>query len=282
MPSARVQKSKYWCLTHNNYTDEIYQEYCNLFANVEVVSYVCVGKEVGESGTPHLQLYLECHRRITFSQLKALVPRGNPHVERRLGTAQDAAEYCQKDGEWVEFGTRSVTNPGQRNDLVALQQAINQNDNLRVVADEHFRDFLKYSRAIHAYKNLVATPRTWQMSVIVYWGRTGAGKTRAVWENRPSDDDIYIHPGGPWFDGYGGQPIALFDDFAGNDFKLQYLLKLLDRYPMRVPVKGNFVQWKPREVYITSNINPRMWYINANGQHVEALFRRITNIVKFE
>jgi hypothetical protein len=116
----------------------------------------------------------------------------------------------------------------------------------------------------------------------VYWGRTGAGKTRAVFDNVPSPEDIYVHPGGQWFDGYDGQPIVLFDDFGGSEFKLTYFLKLLDRYPMQVPIKGGFVSWIPKEVYITSNRNPLEWYPNAHGEHVNAMFRRFTNNVRFE
>lgn len=84
-----------------------------------------------------------------------------------------------------------------------------------------------------------------------------------------------------WFDGYEGQENVLFDDFHGGVFKLPYLLKLLDRYPMRVPVKGGFVQWKPRRIFITSNIDPDLWFSNANREHVAALNRRFTETFYF-
>jgi hypothetical protein len=118
--------------------------------------------------------------------------------------------------------------------------------------------------------------------VIVYWGRTGSGKTRAVMDNIPNENSIYIHPGGQWFDGYDRHEIVLFDDFGGSEFKLTYLLKLLDRYPMRVPVKGGFVSWVPREIYITSNLDPKNWYSNAHHEHVDALFRRFSFIYHFD
>ena len=117
---------------------------------------------------------------------------------------------------------------------------------------------------------------------MVYHGKTGAGKTRSVMDNVDDPEDIYIHPGGQWFDGYDGQPIVLFDDYAGSEFKLQYLLKLLDRYPMQVPVKGGFVSFVPQEIYITSNLDPNDWYKNAHQEHVSAMFRRFTNVVNFE
>lgn len=150
------------------------------------------------------------------------------------------------------------------------------------IADENFNCFIKYQRGIAAYRLVHSVQRTWQCSVVVYWGRTGAGKTRAVYDNLPSPESLYVHPGGPWFDGYDAQPIALFDDFSGSEFKLAYLLKLLDRYPMRVPVKGGFVSWAPREIYLTSNKDPATWFPNAHPEHVQALFRRFTNVVRFD
>lgn len=72
-----------------------------------------------------------------------------------------------------------------------------------------------------------------------------------------------------------------FDDFGGSEFKLTYLLKLMDRYPMRVPVKGSFVNWVPKKIYITSNYSPKEWFPNAKDEHVKALFRRFKKVVRF-
>lgn len=150
------------------------------------------------------------------------------------------------------------------------------------IADDHFREFLKYQKGINAARYVWSAKRDWAPSVVVYYGRTGAGKTRCVYDNLRSPNDIYVHPGGPWFDGYEGQEIVLFDDYAGSEFKLQYLLKLLDRYPMQVPIKGGFVSFIPREIYITSNLAPEEWYTHAHQEHVAAMFRRFTFTFKFE
>lgn len=147
------------------------------------------------------------------------------------------------------------------------------------VSDDHFREYLKYRRSINAYYSLHTKPRNWSCSVIVYWGRTGTGKTRAVVDNC---NELWTYPGSGWFDGYNGEQCVLFDDFSGAEFKLPYLLKILDRYPMRVPIKGDFVPWVPHEIYITSNLDPLRWFPNAHEEHVNALFRRFTNVVEFE
>lgn len=137
---------------------------------------------------------------------------------------------------------------------------------------------MRYRRSIHSYRNLHGKRRNWLCSVIVYWGRTGSGKTRSVTEN---SNELWVYPGNGWFDGYDGQEQVLFDDFSGSEFKISYLLKLLDRYPMQVPIKGDFAHWVPQEIYITSNLDPDMWFPNAHSEHVAALRRRFTNVVHF-
>lgn len=176
----------------------------------------------------------------------------------------------------------STSSQGNRTDLEELKVSILGKRPMEEIAVEHFSSFIKYQRGIQAARYVLAERRNWMCSVIVYWGRTGAGKTRAVYSNLPNAKDLYVHPGGPWFDGYDMQPIVLFDDFAGSEFKLQYLLKLLDRYPMQVPIKGGFVSFIPKEIYITSNLDPEDWYRNAHQEHRLALFRRFTNVVQFQ
>lgn len=160
-----------------------------------------------------------------------------------------------------------------------LHESLREKRSLEYITNEHFGSFLKYRRSIISYRNVNSLQRNWRCSVVVYWGRTGSGKTKAVFDNAT---DLWIYPGGGWFDGYDGEKQVLFDDFSGAEFKLPYLLKLLDRYPMQVPIKGDFISWLPQEIYITSNINPRNWFPNAHMEHVDALFRRITNIVEFQ
>lgn len=55
-----------------------------------------------------------------------------------------------------------------------------------------------------------------------------------------------------WFDGYLGESVAVFDDFRPWWCRFDYLLALLDRYPIRVPVKGGFVNWIPEIIIITT------------------------------
>jgi hypothetical protein len=50
---------------------------------------------------------------------------------------------------------------------------------------------------------------------------------------------------------------------------------------MRVPIKGGFVNWVPKKIWITSNYHPREWYPNAKDEHVKALKRRFSKVVRY-
>lgn len=274
-----MAQSKYWCFTYNNYVLEQIPILEQTLRNAGATYYV-FGREVGESGTRHLQGYIEFSKRLRLSQLKSLIPIPSIHYELRRGNAVQASDYCKKeDVEPIEWGSISVCRRGQRSDLEALHEALQARTSILDISDEHFNSFIRYRRSINAYRSLHSPQRNWVCSVIVYWGRTGTGKTRSVMENATN---LWIYPGKEWFDGYDQHKQVLFDEFTGATFKLGYLLKLLDRYPMQVPVKGDFVSWCPEEIYITSNLDPWTWFENANQEHVSALFRRITFIYHFE
>lgn len=278
-----MPRAKYWVFTLNNYTEEevdLLSKACDVDPDI---AYVAFGKEVGDQGTPHLQGHLELSRRLTLGNLKSRssIPL-RCHLKVRRGTFEQSEEYCQKDGDFVSWGARVSKGAGARTDLEELRLALNDGMPLREISNEFFSHYMRYRRSINSFFMLHSIPRTWQCSVIIYYGRTGTGKTSAVYGNLPSIEDIWVYPGGGWFDGYAGEKIVLFDDFSGSEFKIGYLLKVLDRYPMRVPIKGDFVNWAPQEIYITSNLNPDVWFPNAHQAHREALKRRFTNVVEFE
>lgn len=173
---------------------------------------------------------------------------------------------------------------GHRSDLTDLHESIRNGKRGRALCEEHFSSIIRFPRGVRLACNAYARSRRREREpiVVAYWGRTGTGKTRSVWDNSPNEEEVWVYPGNGWFDGFEGQKIALFDDFTGGEFKLSYLLKVLDRYPLKVPIKGDFVEWNPEEIYITSNLPPEDWYKNCDGAHLEALMRRISFTWEFK
>lgn len=272
-------RARYWVFTLNNYTPEDEFYLINLpYDPSNQIAYIAFAREVAPTtGTPHLQGHLELREQLRFSQLKKLVPP-QVYLAVRKGSFEDCETYISKEGEVQRSGERVSKGSGHRSDLDNCK-ALLDSGGLALVAQEDFSSFVRYHRGFEKYLGLQQPKRSWETAVYIYWGKTGTGKTRKVHDECA---DLYVHTEEKWFDGYTGQESVLFDDFHGGVFKLPYLLKLLDRYPMQVPIKGGFVSWIPKKIFITSNIDPKTWFPNANEEHINALFRRVTNIIHFD
>lgn len=265
-----VRQAKNWCFTLNNYTANEY----DAIRDSDKYGYLIIGRETGESGTNHLQGHIVFKAKVSARVAKSVLG-SRCHIEIS-NSPKDSIEYCKKEGDYIEYGTKP-TGRGGRSDLQSVQQAIKSGATIGEIRDQYFGTWCRYHKSIERYYLEIQPRREWCTEVIVYWGETGSGKSRAVHDFAASERlELYSHTGTDWFDGYSGQSLVLFDDFGGHEFKLTYLLKLLDRYPMLVPIKGGFVNWIPRKVYITSNKPVNEWYMNATSEHRAALKRRIT------
>lgn len=249
--------SKFWALTINNYNEQDVAEFGHLFS-AGIICYYVTGYETSESGTDHIQGYVEfkCNQRL--SALKKRWPRC--HAEPRKGTAYQASEYCKKDGTYVEEGQISK-GQGARTDLDEIRKKIDQGVPELEIAQESFQTWCQYRKAFTAYKALLNPPRHRpEIKVITLTGLTGTGKTSVSFELFP-DAWIATDPTLQWFDGYSGQSVVILDEYIGSCFHgVGFLLRLLDIYPTEVPVKGGFVPWNPDIIIITSNRHPHLWH----------------------
>lgn len=127
----------------------------------------------------------------------------------------------------------------------------------------------------------------------VYWfyGTTGSGKTRTAW-NILNDayemNDIWCSGGklDPFFVGYTGQRAAILDDMRPGTIRFEFLLRILDGYPVWVNIKGSQVQWLAEIIIITAPTRPNDMYVNREtGQewdNLDQLLRRIDDIREFD
>lgn len=274
------QKSKYWCFTLNNYSDLEYGQIAAIFSDEsKEVNYLIVGKEVGETGTAHLQGYIEFSTRIRLPAVKERVCQ-RAHFERRRGSPTEAADYCKKDKDFIEYGTLS-RGKGARVDLDAIRVAISEGAEEKEISDQYFPTWCVYRRSFDRYRELCNEPRfRSELKVYVLWGDAGVGKTRFATEyarRRGKRFWISSVPDLQWFDGYAQQEVVILDDYRG-DAPIALLLRLLDIYELRVPVKGGFVAWNPAEIWLTSNKEPGEWHPSVD---FHPLRRRLTRIVYF-
>lgn len=273
---SRRSAAKHWVFTVNNYTDACEAALRSAF-DAGGISYFVYGRERGENDTPHLQGFVSFSSKKKFTVAKAAVG-SRAHLEIARGTPEQAACYCKKDGDFVEFG-ECPTGRGHRTDLDVIGGLLADGASIDEIRSQYPGTYLKHRRSIRDEIRERVLPRNFKPTVKILWGPTGTGKTRSIYDFH-SHETVYKHDGGDWFDGYHGQEVVLFDDFSGSDFKLTYLLKLCDRYPMRVPVKGDFVHFRPKVIYFTSNVDPDEWYKNAIPEHRAAFFRRVSEIIK--
>lgn len=272
--------------TLNNYTEAEERFLINLGNDAECkgdkVERLVFGREIGESGTRHLQGCVRFCNVVRIGGAKKILGSDRFHLEVRRGTAQEAEEYCKKDGDYDEFGARPPTK-GQRTDLESVKRIIDGGGSLRDVAESSFGTYLRYERALRGYIGMVrGRPRDWVTQVIWFWGSTGTGKSRRAHAEAGAlsngDFCVLADNSTKWCEPYASHRCVIMDDFAG-ECPIAVLLRMWDRYPMQVAVKGGFVEWSPRLVYVTSNYHPAHFY----GGHIQwnALRRRISAIVGF-
>lgn len=285
------------CFTLNNFTEKEEQALKDGFG--KWYDYMIVGHEhmspnvfpnsklfdkqtEAKKWTPHLQGYFETCRplgsnkpqRKSLKQVKMLL--GNrAHIEKRWGTQFQAIEYCKKEGDYWELGT--PRKQGARSDLDGLREMANT-DGMREVTSYCTAQqitiaskFLTYNETM---RDLEIPPTvTW------IWGPSGCGKStyaRAMVQGK----DYYSKDDTKWWDGYDRHQIIWLDDFRLVDYRANFLLKLLDKFPLRLEVKGGFRQVAANEFVITSILCPRCAWHNAHiNEPYEQLRRRLTSVI---
>ena len=177
--AAGTERHRNYCWTLNNPGCDLCVEWLAKFAEDTNARYVIAGSEVGESGTPHFQGYIEFKNGRSIKALKKIDKR--IHWEVRRGTQAQAITYCKKDGRWFELG--EMGKQGDRTDRKSIMSSIKAGASTRDILDEHGDKALRMLKCVeHAQKLYHEEKRNWPMEVKIFWGPTGSGKTRRVYE----------------------------------------------------------------------------------------------------
>lgn len=235
--------------------------------------------EQGDSETLHYQGYVEFTTAKRMSTLKNI--NGHAHFEVRRGSRQQAIEYCMKEdtrmpnSEPIIIGTlpdfTSSKDDKKVKTSLAVKALIDEGKDDKAIANEYFGYYIQSYRGLTQYRLLLSDERNFKSVVTVIYGPTGTGKSKWCWDYLK---DPFWKVKGQWWDGYHNQGVVVIDEFYGW-LKYDEMLRLLDRYPYKVEVKGGYVQFNSKLIFITSNKQPSEWY---NQPDISHLTRRIENI----
>jgi len=269
-----TNRSRAWCFTLNNYTEDEEQHFVDMEGHKQL-KYMIIGKEVGEEGTPHLQGYIVFQNQKTFDQAKKLISL-RAHIEKPVGNAKQNIAYCSKDEEYFEFG--EAPSQGSRKDISDVKEQVQNH----VPIDQIILNATSYQSARHAelLMRYQPMPEPQKRTILWYYGDTGTGKTRKAIED--SKGDYYLSMKDlKWWDGYYGQKYVIFDDFRGDFCTFHELLRIIDRYPYRVGVKGSTICLQPTttHIVITSCYHPSKVYKTIEDK--TQLYRRIDELWLF-
>lgn len=241
------------------------------------------------TGRRHCQAYVYTTRNSRISAVKKIFNGWrvgcSPHIELARGNIDQAVAYCVKADTSVQGTSREVGSKprqGSRSDLADIAAAIDEGMPLAEVAQLHPADFIRYSRGLQEYQRVrLSCPRSPETSITVYWwfGPTGTGKSRKAFSDYP---DSYVKmPTNKWWDGYVAQTEVIMDDYRPAMCPFSELLRILDRYPMRVEMKGSSVDLAATTFIITTCQRPEIIWHGKTEEQIDQLLRRITEIVEF-
>lgn len=279
-PSDKNPKTRGWQFTMNNPT-MTGQELLDQVSKDPRVTYLVFQREQGTC--VHFQGYVHFFNPLGMKGVKRVLGCDWVHLEMARGSPRSNTEYCTKkdatyrEGPWT-FGTEPA--PGKRNDLDNFMSAVREGTikNFDEAVTEMPGIAARYTRFVDRVV-AIGKRRTQPTEVEVLWGDAGQGKSRRAWEMYP---DAYPKPDGKWFDGYKGEDVVIWDDFDDAQLPLGLWLKLCDRYPLQVEVKGGYMPFVAKKIIFTSNISPDMWYPAANAAQRDAIKRRIVKVEEFK
>lgn len=260
----------------------------------EKLQYVYIGGEetCPETGNKHKHIYAYAHNRgMTLNGWKSIFGK-QCHVEQARGTHEQAIAYCCKESVGYEHGEKPMEN-GHRKGFGNVLELVRAGERPMKIAktstEENAKAVAQYEKFFEKLYNEVKWDKMCeegfvQRQVFILEGATGKGKTRSVYDDH-GYGNVYeaVSNKGVWFDNYGGESVVLFDECGSGDIMpITQFLRITDGRPLRLPVKGGFVPFKPEIIYFTTNIDWERWWPDINQEHLAACKRRITEVRVFK
>jgi hypothetical protein len=275
-------KTRNYAFTINNYRDDDLESFENLASALDKHHYICYGLEIAPTtNTKHIQGYIQLndaqrysylHNYFNFQKDGAVLKF---HVEIANGTPEQNKKYCQKDGDFYEFG-EPVTQ-GARTDLKEIKEKIKENPkNLNQIIHEHGNNYqqLKYAESLPKYYLHKRNPDT-PPKVFWIFGSTGIGKTKLV--SKMFDDICYVSSYKWLGTDYNQNECFCLDDFREFDLPFNIILKITDRYPFTLEFKGSQIPLNSPFIIFTSPKSIDETF-HSTTEDIKQLKRRVVEI----
>lgn len=287
--------------TLNNYTTAAY-EALKAWA-VENCKYVIIGKEVGESGTPHLQMFfiLKKQQRISAvtNQIKAATKK-QPWTHKANGTNDEAADYIKNNPDkpnpiFWEHGTYPK-GKGTRTDIKDFLEAVHRGADNEVLAKEYPNEFAKYHAAADKLRRTMKQKRgkkrtrehfekmplrNWQADCLeslmaqddrkVTWIVDEQGNSGKSWFANwlAANKDAYIVEGGKTSDiayAYNYEEIVCFDFTRCQEERINYAVieSFKNGRIFSAKYESGLKVFAPAKVLCLSNFNPDRSKLSAD------------------
>lgn len=281
-------RARHWLFTLNNYKKAELRK-LKTFGD-DKCTFMVIGKEVGKTGTPHLQGYLQLAKATAGQTVKN-------QTTKRLwlgianGSPKQNLDYCTKEDKEAWRTGKMVDKVGEQRKGASksggaatkqLWESVGRDIQAGATEKEMM---IKYPSVYYKHHGGIAKGitlmnkipiRKEKTCVHVYVGQPGCGKTTKAHAIVGENGYFYNSPNKIWWSGYDGRAGVVLDDFHGEypfgDFK-----KLTDKYPHKVPVHNGLINFNPEVIVITSNLMPGEWWRQEvlGPLGLSALMRRI-------
>ena len=136
-----IIRSRGYCFTINNPTQI---DDANIDSLVSKAIYVIVGKETGESGTPHYQGYVWFPNALNFRTVQSILTRA--HIEKAKAGPTENITYCKKENNFQEWGNPPSDTNQKRKWTEILQMA--RAGQLKEIEEQWPHIFLRYYKTL--------------------------------------------------------------------------------------------------------------------------------------
>jgi len=296
-PKKEGRGVRRWCFTLNNYTDQEVNDLKDWLTSH--TDYHIVHYEVGKQGTPHLQGYFRLKSTAVSSALhkKPGLKRASLFICK--GTEDQNIKYCSKGGVHTICSTSGIPQPGQgaRSDLKEAAALVRDGGHkaIKKIALDKPDLIVKYGRGFKELLEVLDIGRMLDAApeAIWYYGESGSGKSVAAYELAKakcaelSCEQVELDSGlFPFCDGYRDEEVIILNDFRqknhhGQDIQLDLMLKMVDRFPFRMNIKGSSRQLKGKVFIFTNTQHPSHFFTQGGSSEPQKQWlRRITRVVK--